>query len=259
MKEILLAQTIAMAVFMTAWFGVAVARRRNDVADIAWGLGFIFSVLMACLALTGAVSPRGWLLATLVTLWGLRLAVHIGSRNRGKGEDRRYRKWREEWGRYALIRAYFQVFLLQGGLILIISLPVTWSIAASPSPWIFLDAVGLLAWTVGFVFETVSDYQLKQFKKNPGEHGRFMQTGLWRYSRHPNYFGEVTLWWGAFLVALGTPGAWWTVIGPATITFLILYVSGIPLMEEKYMGDPEFEAYRARTSAFFPMPPRTGG
>ena len=259
MKEIVLFQSIGMVLFMTAWFGGAVLRQRFDVADVAWGLGFILAGMVAGMRLAGDLTPRGGLLMVLVSVWGLRLAWHIGLRNRGRGEDRRYRKWRQQWGRYALLRAYFQVFLLQGGLILLISLPVTWTLAAGPGPWRLLDAAGLLLWTVGLGFEAVSDYQLLRFRRNPANRGRFMQAGLWRFSRHPNYFGEVTLWWGIYLLALGTPGAWWTIIGPLTISFLIIFVSGIPLLEEKYRGDPEFEAYRARTSAFVPLPPGKGG
>ncbi|RPH83939.1 MAG: DUF1295 domain-containing protein [Desulfobacteraceae bacterium] len=249
---------LAVHLYMTGWFLLALWRRRNDLADIAWGGGFIVAALTAVLLQTG-LTPRARLVVLLVILWGLRLAVHIGLRNLGKGEDERYRKWREEWGRHWLLRSYLQVFLLQGFLLYLISLPVIWTILAKPSPWTGLDALGLAVWIVGFIFEAAGDFQLARFKKDPGNRGKIIQQGLWRYSRHPNYFGEVTLWWGIYLLALSTPGGWMTIIGPLTITFLILKVSGIPLLEKKYVNNAAFQEYARRTSAFFPLPPRKDG
>jgi steroid 5-alpha reductase family enzyme len=246
---------LAVLLYMTVWFFLALWRRRNDLADIAWGGGFIAAALTAGLLQTQG-TPRARLVLLLVILWGLRLAVHIGLRNLGHGEDERYRKWREEWGRHWLIRSYLQVFLLQGVLLYLISLPVLWTILAGPTVWTGLDAIGLAVWGLGFVFEAVGDYQLAQFKKNPANRGRIIQQGLWRYSRHPNYFGEVTLWWGIYLLALATPGGWMTIIGPLTITFLILKVSGIPLLEKKYVNNAAFQEYARKTSVFFPLPPR---
>ena len=249
---------LAVLLYMTVWFLLALWRRRNDLADIAWGGGFIAAALTAVLLQTGLAS-RARLVVLLVILWGLRLAVHIGLRNLGKGEDERYRKWREEWGRHWLLRSYLQVFLLQGFLLYLISLPVIWTILAKPSPWTGLDAIGLAVWIVGFFFEAVGDFQLARFKKDPVHRGKIIQQGLWRYSRHPNYFGEVTLWWGIYLLALSTPGGWMTIIGPLTITFLILKVSGIPLLEKKYVNNAAFQEYARRTSVFFPLPPRKDG
>jgi steroid 5-alpha reductase family enzyme len=249
---------LAVLLYMTVWFLLALWRRRNDLADIAWGGGFIVAALTAVLLQTG-LTPLALLVVLLVILWGLRLAVHIGLRNLGKGEDERYRKWREEWGRHWLLRSYLQVFLLQGFLLYLISLPVIWTILAKPSPWTGLDAIGLAVWIVGFFFEALGDFQLAQFKKDPAHRGKIIQQGLWRYSRHPNYFGEVTLWWGIYLLALSTPGGWMMIIGPLTITFLILKVSGIPLLEKKYVNNAAFQEYARRTSAFFPLPPRKDG
>lgn len=249
---------LAVLAYMTVWFLLALWRRRNDLADIAWGGGFITAALAAGL-LAEEVTPRGRLVIGLVILWGLRLAVHIGLRNLGRGEDERYRRWREEWGRHWLLRSYLQVFLLQGALCFLISLPVLKIVFSGPSPWTVLDALGLGVWCAGLFFEALGDFQLAQFKKDPDNRGRIIQHGLWRYSRHPNYFGEVTLWWGVYLLALSTPGSWWTVIGPLTITFLILKVSGIPLLEKKYANNAAFQEYARRTSAFFPLPPRKDG
>ena len=249
---------LAVLLYMTVWFLLALWRRRNDLADIAWGGGFIVAALTAVLLQTG-LTPRARLVVLLVILWGLRLAVHIGLRNLGKGEDERYRKWREEWGRHWLLRSYLQVFLLQGFLLYLISLPVILTILAKPSPWTGLDVLGLAVWIVGFFFEALGDFQLARFKKDPANRGKIIRQGLWRYSRHPNYFGEVTLWWGIYLLALSTPGGWVTIIGPLTITFLILKVSGIPLLEKKYVNNAAFQEYARRTSAFFPLPPRKDG
>ncbi len=255
MYKVLLIETIVIMLYMTGWFAIAQAGRRNDVADVAWGTGFIVTAITA-VVLSESITQRGMLVMSLVVLWGVRLAVHIYMRNRGKPEDRRYRKWREEWGRHAVIRAYLQLFLFQGLLMIIISLPVTFIILFGQGPVGLVDMLGLFIWVTGYLFETVGDYQLLMYKSDPANKGKIMTRGLWSYTRHPNYFGEVTLWWGMYIIALSVPQGWATILGPLTITFLILKVSGIPLLEEKYKDNPEFQAYRRRTSAFFPLPTR---
>ncbi len=254
MFNVLIIEAVVITIYMTVWFFIAQARKRNDIADIIWGSGFIVTAITAMIVSDG-VGARGYLAAFLVTLWGVRLAAHIFMRNRGKPEDRRYQKWREEWGRHAFMRAYLQVFLLQGLLMIIISLPVTFIIVFGQHPFGLFDVIGVCIWLAGFVFEAVGDYQLLQFKRDPQSRGKMMTSGLWTYTRHPNYFGEVTLWWGVYIIALSVPQGWATILGPLTITFLILKVSGIPLLEEKYKDNPEFQAYKRRTSAFFPLPP----
>ncbi|MFB3776321.1 MAG: DUF1295 domain-containing protein [Bryobacteraceae bacterium] len=255
MPGILGIQVAAAAIYASLWFLAALRLRRNDVADVAWGVGFIVQALLAQWV-AGATSGRGLLMLALVTIWGLRLSLYIGLRNRGKLEDPRYRKWREEWGSRATVRAYFQVFLLQALLAVVILSPVTYVLADRRPGLGWLDILGADVWLLGFVFEAVGDWQLAQFKADPGNRGRIITTGLWRYTRHPNYFGEVTLWWGIWLIACSVPGGWRTVFGPAAISALILFVSGIPLLEKKYEGNVEFEEYRKRTSGFFPLPPR---
>ena len=254
MLRVLISETTVIMIYMAAWFLIAQYGKRNDVADIAWGTGFIVTAITAMLVSEG-IAPRGVLATILILIWGLRLAIHIYMRNRGKPEDRRYRKWREEWGRHAVIRAFLQVFLFQGVLIIIISLPVTFMITWGKNSFGLFDVLGLCIWCVGFAFEAVGDYQLVKYKQNPENRGKIMTQGLWTYTRHPNYFGEVTLWWGMYIIALSVPQGWATILGPLTITFLILKVSGIPLLEEKYKNNPEFQAYKRRTSAFFPLPP----
>jgi len=255
MVDVIAVQIAVVTLYASLWFLVALRLRRNDVADIAWGPGFIVLALVGQFTVV-AISNRGILVLALVAVWGLRLSLHIGLRNRGKAEDPRYRKWREEWGSHATIRAYFQIFLLQGFLIVAVLMPVTY-ILSHPNPHLtWLDALGGAVWLVGFVFEALGDLQLARFKQNPGNRGRVITSGLWKYTRHPNYFGEVTLWWGVWLIACSLPGGWKTVVGPATITALILLVSGIPLLEKKYEGNLEFKEYQRRTSAFFPLPPK---
>lgn len=244
----------ALLAYMAGWFIASLVLGRNDIADVAWGPGFIVAAAVS-LAAAGVYSPRGLLLCGLVLLWGARLALHIHYRDRGRGEDPRYKKWREEWGRWFLPRSFLQVFMLQGALLLLVAVPVIFVNAAPASPLGALDALGTLVWLTGFAFEALGDLQLLRFRRDPANKGRLMTEGLWRYTRHPNYFGEVTLWWGIWLIALAVPGGWATIIGPLTITFLILKVSGIPMLESRYYGRPDFETYRRRTSAFFPLPP----
>lgn len=244
---------IALALFsyMLVWFVVSILIKRNDVADIAWGLGF---VVMAWISyLLSDQSQKALLVNVLVTVWGLRLSWHIFLRNKGKSEDFRYHQWRMEWKHFYL-RSFLQVFMLQGLFLFLTVLPVIYINTNSTGSFNFLDGVGILIWLTGFYFESVGDYQLKQFKSKPENKGKIITTGLWRYTRHPNYFGEVVQWWGIFLMAVTLPGGWMTIVGPLTITYLVRYVSGVPMLERKYAGNPEFEAYKKVTSVFFPMP-----
>jgi steroid 5-alpha reductase family enzyme len=239
--------------YMTLWFVIGTVKQRNDVADIAWGLGF---VLMAWTShYISGFSTKAFLVNIMVTIWGLRLAWHIYHRNRKKPEDSRYAEWRRTWDHFYL-RSYFQVFMLQGVLLYLISLPVIFINQSLSTRFGILELIGIFVWCIGFYFESVGDKQLKHFVSNPNNKGKIMDRGLWRYTRHPNYFGEVTQWWGIFVIALSISGSFFTIIGPLTITILILFVSGIPLLEKKYTGRPDFEAYKKRTSVFFPLPPR---
>lgn len=239
--------------YMSAWFAVSVIRKRNDVADVAWGLGFAL-VAWVSFFISGNATARGLLVAILVSIWGIRLAWHIYRRNKGKGEDYRYAAWRTEWGKWFYLRSYAQVYLLQGLFLFLIVLPVVLISKNSGPTLAVLDGVGLVVWLVGFCFESVGDAQLSRFIKDPTNKGKLMQSGLWQYSRHPNYFGEVTQWWGIWIVALNVPYGSVGIIGPLTITFLILKVSGIPLLEKKMAANPAFAEYKARVSMFIPLP-----
>jgi steroid 5-alpha reductase family enzyme len=244
-----------LVVYMSLWFTTSLIKKRNDVADIAWGLGFVLITWVSYL-ISNDSGVRGLFVGTLVSIWGLRLAWHIYARNRNKKEDYRYLLWRKEWGKWFYLRSYAQVYLLQGALLFLIVLPVLLINKNAGQGLGFLDIAGILLWLIGFFFESVGDAQLAKFIKSPLNKGKLMQNGLWKYTRHPNYFGEVTQWWGIWLIALSAPNGWLGIIGPITITILILFVSGVPLLEKKYAGRADFEEYKKRTSMFIPLPPK---
>jgi steroid 5-alpha reductase family enzyme len=255
MGEILVAAAIAVFLYMTAVFAAALLVRDNSIVDIAWGPGFILVGLLTLL-IGKRFEPRQLLVTTLVTIWGLRLAIHIFRRKRGRGEDFRYANWRRDWGRWFVPRSYLQIFMLQGIFLLIISYGVILvNGSASRALWA-LDLAGAAVWAAGFFFEAVGDAQLEKFKRRPENKDRIMTAGLWRLTRHPNYFGESAMWWGMFLLTLSAPSGWTTVVSPLLITFLLLRVSGVTMLEKKYAGNSEFAAYARRTSAFFPLPPK---
>ena len=250
---------LLLFVYMTCIFLVALRIRDNSIVDIAYGGGFVL-VGWGVFSVFGSDHPRVFLVLCLVTLWGARLAWHIFLRKQGEeGEDFRYRQWRESWGKTFVWRSFLQIYMLQGSVVYVVSLPVLFILHRPGEGLGLLDLAGVLVWLFGFFFEAVGDWQLLQFKKNGSNKGRVIQHGLWRYTRHPNYFGEATLWWGVFLVALGSPYGAWAVFSPLVIDFLLLKVSGIPMLEAKYEGNPEFEAYKRRTNAFFPWRPHQGG
>ena len=245
--------SVGILIFMTLAFGVAQLRQRYDTADIAWGLGF---VVVACLSLlTGQQSWRGLLTLALVSIWGFRLATHIYLRHRNRPEDRRYQDMRAKWQSNVALRAWLQIFLSQGVPLLLIAFPIVVINTSISSSITIFDVLGVLVWTVGFVFESVGDAQLSGFISNPANKGKLMTSGLWSYTRHPNYFGEITQWWGIWLLALSVPYGLLAIIGPLTITILITKVSGVPLLEKAYAGRPDWEAYKKRTSVLVPWRP----
>lgn len=237
--------------YMSTWFVLSLVKKRNDVADIAWGLGFVLLAWVSFF-LGQAQDIRGILVGFLISIWGIRLAWHIYVRNRNRTEDYRYLKWREEWGKWFYLRSYLQVYLLQGILLFLIVLPVLFINKDVGRTFGLLDLIGLGVWLCGFVFESVGDAQLARFIKDPSNKGKLMRSGLWHYTRHPNYFGEVTMWWGIWLIALSVPFGFLSIIGPITITVLILKVSGVPLLEKKMAENPEFAEYKRQTSMFIP-------
>lgn len=254
MLNLFLQSGLIILIYATIWFITSLIIKRNDIADIAWGLGYI--ILCVFYLFTQELTNTALLLYGLVLIWGLRLAIHIYLRNRNKKEDYRYLQWRKDWGKFFYIRSYLQVYLLQRFLLLIIITPVMSVASNSETTVSWLTYLGLIIWLIGFYFEAVGDYQLNKFIKNPDNKGKIMDQGLWKYTRHPNYFGEVTMWWGIFIIALNSPIGIYSIIGPLTITTLILFVSGIPLLEKKYQGNIEFEKYKKKTSIFIPWFPK---
>ncbi|MCF8379432.1 MAG: DUF1295 domain-containing protein [Bacteroidales bacterium] len=254
MSEFLLTSALLIWIYATAWFILSLIFKRNDIADIAWGLGYV--LLCVFYFFTQEFSDRIMVLYILVGLWGTRLTLHIFMRNRLKTEDFRYHKWRHDWGKYFHIRSYLQVYILQGFLLWLIISPLA-IVSFHPQPSLnLLDIAGILLWLIGFYFEAIGDYQLARFKSNPENKGRVMKSGLWKYTRHPNYFGEVILWWGIFLVAYSSPNGLFGLLSPILVSILILFVSGLPMMEKRYNGIPEYEAYKQKTSIFIPRPPK---
>ena len=252
-----LTSLFAAIVLMTLAWGVSILSSNAGVADIFWGLGFVLIAWLTFVLGNGCL-PRAILSTVLASLWGLRLAAHIWARNKGEPEDRRYRALREKEGHRFWYSSLYKVFWLQGVLLWVISLALQSGISsAAPFRWTWQDGLGLLVWMVGFVFETTADWQLAQFKKDPLKKGKVMNRGLWKYSRHPNYFGESLIWWGFFIIALSSPASWWTIISPATITFLLIRVSGVRLLEKTIQNRrPEYASYIRNTSAFFPWFPK---
>jgi steroid 5-alpha reductase family enzyme len=249
---------VAVFFYMTILFVIAVFKKDNSIADIGWGLGFTIVALLTFFLQHG-FTARHLLVTALVVIWGMRLAIHIYVRHRGRGEDPRYAAWRKEWGNWVHVRSFFQVFMLQGLLLLAISYVVILINSSSQKGLSFLDICGLVVWVIGFLFESIGDFQLKKFIGNEQNRGRILTTGLWRYTRHPNYFGEATMWWGIFLIALSVPYGWTAIISPAVITFLLLRVSGVILLEKEFTDNEEFKEYKRKTSAFIPWFPKGEG
>jgi steroid 5-alpha reductase family enzyme len=232
--------------------------RNASIIDIFWGPGFLVAALTYTLLAHEGYSGRQLLVLVLVAVWGLRLGGYIALRNRGHGEDYRYQRMRENAGANFWWRSLVTVFWLQGILLWIISAPLLVGIHSdSPDEFVITDFAGASVWLAGFLFESVGDFQLARFKADPANHGKVMDRGLWRYTRHPNYFGDALLWWGYFIIAAGTPWGWATIFAPALMTFLLVRVSGVALLERTIKKRrPEYAAYVQRTSAFIPLPPK---
>lgn len=246
---------ISLAFFVLT-FAIAQSQKNNGLVDIAWGLAFVVSAAVSFLL----GQPKGTVplvITILIAVWGLRLTWHLAKRNIGKPEDFRYAKMRRDWNPSTFyLRMFFQIYLLQLLLSYAINLPSIVRNLQDQADWTLLTTAGLIVWLAGFLFEVVGDRQLRQFKADPANHGRLITGGLWRYSRHPNYFGEATLWWGIFIMAVSDGRFLWLILSPLLITLFLLYVSGVPMLEKKYAGRPDWEAYKVRTSKFFPLPPK---
>jgi steroid 5-alpha reductase family enzyme len=254
---VMLASASAVATLMLVAWVVSVRRRDASVVDVAWGLGFV-CVAWVSFALADGAQVRQALVAVMTTVWGLRLAVYLAWRGARTGEDFRYRDMRARFGKRFPLISLVTVFGFQGLGMWTVSLPVQAAqVPDTPSALTTLDFVGVAVWAVGMFFETVGDLQLARFRADPRNHSKVFDRGLWRYSRHPNYFGEFCVWWGIYALALATGEAWWSVLGPLTMSFILFWLSGVPEMERhlRRRGE-EYESYIRRTSAFFPSAPR---
>lgn len=252
LEAFLAGSAVVMAAVTLVWL-LSVARRDASIVDVFWGLGFV----LAAWVYRGFGPPAGWrqwLVLALVTIWGVRLAGYIFWRNRGHGEDYRYREMRRRAGRGFWWRSYFTVFLLQGTLLLAISTPLLAVQAGEAEPgWRWSDLVGLVLWIVGFFFEAVGDFQMARFKADPANRGRVLRRGLWAFTRHPNYFGDAALWWGFFCFALAVPWGFWTLPSALVMNLLLLEVSGVALLEKTIVERrPEYREYIENTPAFVP-------
>ncbi|HEY1066101.1 MAG TPA: DUF1295 domain-containing protein [Pirellulales bacterium] len=244
----------AATLFVLLWI-VSIKIHDVSIIDPFWGAGFVV-VAWVSVAVSQAGSPRAWLTTILTTIWGLRLFVFLLVRKRKHKEDHRYAAMREKHGERFWWVSLFTVFLLQTAILWWVSLPVQSTIAAdSGGPLNWLDAVGVLLWAVGLCFETVGDWQLARFKSDPQNGGRVMDRGLWRYTRHPNYFGDFCVWWGLYLIA-ASGGAAWTIGSPLVMAWLLMRVSGVTLLESTITERRlNYAEYQRRTSVFFPWPP----
>lgn len=246
---------LALLVLFSALWLVSLYLANASIVDMWWGPAFVLA-LAAYLDFALPAHPRAWLVLGATGLWAARLAWHIGRRNVGHGEDARYRAWREQHGARWWWRSYFQVFVLQALVAWVVSWPLFHASRSGTAFPSWLDVVGAGVFLAGWLFEAVADHQLAAFKRDPANRGRVMDRGLWRYSRHPNYFGEAVLWWGLGLIGAAVPGGWTGLAGPLVITWLLLRVSGVTMLERGLRkSKPGYADYVARTSAFVPWPP----
>ena len=247
---------VILGTMLFLWLA-SLALKNSSIVDIFWGLGFVIASLVYSVLTPYGAEARKWLISALVSIWGLRLSLYILWRNWGKVEDFRYQSWRKEAGAEWWWRSLFKVFLLQGLLLWVISIPLLAAqYAAQPVSLQVLDYLGLAVWTIGFFFEFMGDLQLARFKSNPSNKGKVLDYGVWRYSRHPNYFGDSAEWWGYYLIS-ASAGGLWVFYSPLMMTLLLLKVSGVALLEKTLKETkPQYKEYIEKTSAFFPLPPK---
>jgi len=246
---------ILLFAFFFIIFIIGQVTKDNSIVDIGWGSGFVLSAWYNFFRNPDS-GLKGILILAGITIWGARLTYHIAKRNLGKPEDYRYIAMRKKWGdKFVLVKAFLNVYLIQMLIQYVVTLPVIYGNTTQQlMKW--YNWIGVILWGIGFFFESVGDYQLKQFKKDPKNKGILMDQGLWSLTRHPNYFGDSAMWFGIFLIAITNISGIWIIIGPALMTFFIVFVSGVRLLEKKYEGRKDFEAYKQKTSAFVPWFPK---
>lgn len=256
MGNAMLIAAITIAVVMVSTWIVSLIIKNASIVDIVWGAGFAITSWVLALTVDGD-NGRQILLAVMVGLWGMRLALYLAKRNIGHGEDWRYKAMRKKKGSKFGLISLVTVFGLQGVLMWTVSLPVILG-NADDSPGVGPIAVmGIMLWIVGLAFEAIGDYQLARFKKDPSNATKVMDQGLWSLTRHPNYFGDALLWWGIGIVGAETGSGVFGFIGPVVMTFFLLKVSGVPMLERSLKKRREgYDEYVARTSGFIPRPPK---
>ncbi len=252
----LTAGAVIFGLMFALWL-VSLLLRNSSIVDIFWGFGFVISAWVYFLLTPDGFMLRKLLIAGLATIWGLRLTIHVLTRNWGKPEDFRYQKWRNESGKVWWIKSLFKVFILQGFLMWIISTPLLAAQNSNlPSYLTIFDYLAVVIWIIGFYFETVGDLQLTKFRSDPANKGHILNTGVWRLTRHPNYFGDSAQWWGYYLFALAA-GGWWSIFSPIIMTLFLIKVSGVALLEKTLKDTkPGYREYMETTSAFIPWIPK---
>ena len=253
--EVSCASVLALVAVHSVTFAIGKRIGRYNVVDVAWGVGFVAIAAVAA-TLGHGDEARRWLLLALVAIWGLRLSWHIQRKTVGKGEDRRYAALLRDATLFQVIR---KVFVLQGFITWFVSFPLQLSAVTGPTPNALtaVTALGVAVWLVGVTFEAVGDWQLKAFKSDPANRGVVMDRGLWAWTRHPNYFGDVAVWWGLWLITITGWVSLATIASPLLMTYFLVYVTGARLTEKLMAGRPGFDEYQQRTAFFFPRPPRS--
>lgn len=252
MDKIILTMGIVFISFLTVFF-IGKIKNKHDLLDVLWGAAFIFASVVSYI-ISNNKSTIGLIMTLLVFIWGSRLTIYLGKRNIGSKEDYRYDDYRKKYkGNNFDLYFFFRMYLIQYIFCMIIVLPVIYINITGNAQVSNITFVGVFVWFIGFLFESVGDMQLKRFKSKTKNKGKLMTTGLWAYTRHPNYFGEATQWGGIYLISISNINNWWLIFSPIVITVLVRYISGVPLLEKKYEGRQDWEEYKQKTSVFIPL------
>ena len=239
-------------IYFMIFFIAGTLLKNNSIVDIGWGLGFVITAWILFF-INQEYTITKIIVNVLVSLWGLRLFYHILKRNLFKEEDFRYKKWREDWGKYVIPRAFIQVYLQQALFMFIVGIGVYHVNTRASVSFNYWMIIGIVLWLIGYYYEVLGDKQLKDHINNPEKKGQLLTTGLWKTTRHPNYFGEALMWWGIFAISIIGSNAWYIIVSPIVITVLLRFVSGVPLLERKMSKHPDWEKYAEHTSAFIPF------
>lgn len=257
--EIYLIGGLAILIFNTFLWIASLVRKDSSIVDPFWGILFLVAAVFYYAYTDDGYEPRKTLIMILVTVWSLRLSGYLMWRNWGEGEDFRYQKWRKAAGDAWWWRSYFKVFVLQGVIAWVVSAPLLAAQYYGDADSLnIIDGIGVAVWAIGFFFESVGDYQLARFRARRTQPDEILNTGVWRYTRHPNYFGDAAQWWGFYLIALAA-GGFWTIFSPIVMTYLLINVSGVAMLERSMRKKPKYDDYIATTPAFFPWFPKNKG